>query len=84
MGTDHAGIATQMLVERQLEQEGTNRNDLSEMNSFQRYGNGKKNLVSSDQIHEWGLKQIGLLTDLRWTGYARLSKPHSSDYMTRV
>ena len=28
MGTDHAGIATQMLVERQLEQEGKNRNDL--------------------------------------------------------
>ena len=28
MGTDHAGIATQMLVERQLEQEGPNRNDL--------------------------------------------------------
>ena len=28
MGTDHAGIATQMLVERQLEQEGKNRIDL--------------------------------------------------------
>ena len=27
-GTDHAGIATQMVVERQLEQEGTSRRDL--------------------------------------------------------
>jgi valyl-tRNA synthetase len=27
-GTDHAGIATQMVVERQLEREGRNRNDL--------------------------------------------------------
>ncbi|MBL8642283.1 MAG: class I tRNA ligase family protein, partial [Rhodospirillaceae bacterium] len=27
-GTDHAGIATQMVVERQLEQSGTNRRDL--------------------------------------------------------
>ena len=28
MGTDHAGIATQMLVERQLAAEGTNRHEI--------------------------------------------------------
>ncbi len=41
-GTDHAGIATQMLVERQLEAQGQNRHDLGrEKNSSRKYGNGR-------------------------------------------
>ena len=39
-GTDHAGIATQIVVERQLEQEGTSRHEL-----------GRKNFVA--RVWEW-------------------------------
>ncbi len=39
-GTDHAGIATQIVVERQLEQQGTNRHEL-----------GRKNFVA--RVWEW-------------------------------
>ena len=35
-GTDHAGIATQMVVERQLESEGKTRHDLGRENFIER------------------------------------------------
>ena len=50
MGTDHAGIATQMLVERQLEQEGKNRNDL-----------GRDEFIS--KVWEWKEKSGGIISD---------------------
>ncbi|GIS95328.1 MAG: hypothetical protein CM1200mP22_25650 [Dehalococcoidia bacterium] len=37
-GTDHAGIATQWTVERQLSAEGTSRHDLAAKNSLRRFG----------------------------------------------
>ena len=36
MGTDHAGIATQMLVERQLEEEGLSRHDVGREDFIER------------------------------------------------
>ena len=42
-GTDHAGIATQMVVERQLLADGIKRTDLGREKFLKKYGNGKKN-----------------------------------------
>jgi valyl-tRNA synthetase len=44
-GTDHAGIATQALVERKLEKEGINKTDLGRENLSKRSGSGKTNMV---------------------------------------
>jgi valyl-tRNA synthetase len=41
-GTDHAGIATQNVVERQLQAEGTTREALGRKSSSSGSGNGKK------------------------------------------
>ncbi len=48
-GTDHAGIATQIVVERQLEQQGTSRQDL-----------GRKNFVA--KVWEWKEKSGSVIT----------------------
>ena len=45
-GTDHAGIATQMVVERQLGLQGITRHDLYRENSSKKFGNGKSNLAA--------------------------------------
>ena len=42
-GTDHAGIATQMVVERNLDAQGIKRQDLGRENSLRKSGNGKRN-----------------------------------------
>ena len=42
VGTDHAGIATQMVVERQLEAENKNRHDLGRDNFIERVWQGKQ------------------------------------------
>jgi valyl-tRNA synthetase len=44
-GTDHAGIATQALVERKLEKEGSIKLILVEKNLSKRFGSGKTNMV---------------------------------------
>ena len=49
VGTDHAGIATQMLVERQLEAEGVSRHDL-----------GRDQFI--DKVWEWKEKSGGKIT----------------------
>ena len=43
-GFDHAGIATQNVVEKQLKKEGLNRHDLGKEKFWSGFGNGKKNL----------------------------------------
>ncbi|MFL3656306.1 MAG: valine--tRNA ligase, partial [Halioglobus sp.] len=48
-GTDHAGIATQMVVERQLEAQGINRHDL-----------GREKFI--EQVWEWKEKSGGAIT----------------------
>src|SRR5690349_6624587 len=42
VGTDHAGIATQIVVERQLEQEGSSRHDLGREKFVERVGQWKQ------------------------------------------
>ena len=42
-GTDHAGIATQMVVEKQLAEKNINRRELGREKFIEKYGNGKKN-----------------------------------------
>jgi valyl-tRNA synthetase len=49
VGTDHAGIATQMLVERQLEAEGVSRHDLGRA-------------VFIDKVWEWKERSGGTIT----------------------
>jgi valyl-tRNA synthetase len=48
-GTDHAGIATQMVVERQMAEEGKTRHDL-----------GRKQFI--DRVWEWKAKSGGTIT----------------------
>ena len=42
-GTDHAGIATQALIEKKLSLENISKNDIGRENSLKKYGNGKNN-----------------------------------------
>lgn len=57
-GTDHAGIATQMMVERQLESEGTSRNELGRGAFIERVWKWKKE--SGDTI-SLQLRRLGAL-----------------------
>jgi valyl-tRNA synthetase len=52
MGTDHAGIATQMLVERKLQSEGVSRHDI-----------GREAFL--DKVWEWQLRRMG--SSLDWS-----------------
>ena len=45
-GTDHAGIATQMVVERKLAEEGINRRDLGRENSKPASGSGRRSTAT--------------------------------------
>ena len=45
VGTDHAGIATQLVVERKLEGEGKTRESLGEVSLRKKSGNGKSTLA---------------------------------------
>ena len=62
VGTDHAGIATQMVVERQLEQEGSSRTELGREAFEKKVWEWKKQ--SGDTITNQ-LKRLGTSTD--WT-----------------
>ena len=46
-GTDHAGIATQIVVERQLDQQNIRRRDLGRERFSSAYGHGKKSRAPS-------------------------------------
>jgi valyl-tRNA synthetase len=46
-GTDHAGIATQIVVERQLQDQGQSRHDLGRKNFVARSGSGRKSRATS-------------------------------------
>ena len=60
VGTDHAGIATQMLVERQLEAKGVSRHDL-----------GRDAFI--DKVWEWKAESGGTITYNR--GGRRICRP---------
>ena len=44
-GTDHAGIATQAVVEKKILKKGIKKNDLGRKNLLKKFGNGKKKMV---------------------------------------
>ena len=59
-GTDHAGIATQMMVEKELASEGLTKNDLGREKFLERIWQWKEN--SGSRITEQ-LKRLGALPD---------------------
>src|ERR1700688_4818263 len=59
-GTDHAGIATQMMVERQLASEGKKRTALGREKFIERGGGGKKNKGARFSQH---MKRLGASVD---------------------
>ena len=68
VGTDHAGIATQLVVERKLEGEGKTRESLGEVSLRKKSGNGKSTLAIPlpSNLEDWVLQWIGLLKNLLW------------------
>ena len=68
-GTDHAGIATQIVVERQLQEEGINPHDLGRKNSLPASGSGRRNqaIPSLARCAEWATRSTGAESISRWT-----------------
>ena len=65
-GTDHAGIATQMVVERNLAKEGVSRHDLK--NLLKPFGNGKNSPAAqfANSCAVWVRLAIGRVNVLPW------------------
>ena len=66
VGTDHAGIATQMVVERQLEAKQDKRTNYSREISSPRYGSGKRKAAARSRAS-------CAASAARWTGAANSS-----------
>ena len=68
-GTDHAGIATQMVVERQLEREGTSRTALGRERSSSASGNGRSAPATRSRSRCGGSahRSTGRASASRWT-----------------
>ena len=78
-GTDHAGIATQMVVERQLNAEGTHRRELGRDAFVERVWQWKK--ASGDTI-ERQLKRLGASVD--WSRHKFTMDPELSRAVTHA
>ena len=71
-GTDHAGIATQMVVERQLEADGKSRHDLGRDAFIERIWGGAESQGGSitRQLRRLGSSWTGGMNALPWmTGF---------------
>ena len=68
-GTDHAGIATQNVVEKQLALEGLKREDLGRDKFINAYGTGKRIPEGSLSIssRDWAARVIGIVSVSLWT-----------------
>src|SRR5947209_17014889 len=85
-GTDHAGIATQMMVERQLASEGTSRQKLGREAFVQRVWDWKKHYSGAIQAQ---MKRLGVSVD--WDreyftmdeNLSRRSEEHTSELQSR-
>jgi valyl-tRNA synthetase len=66
-GTDHAGIATQIVVERQLDAQKISRHDLGREKFLEKFGNGRNNPVQRLPIKSgaWALRLIGIMSTSR-------------------
>lgn len=78
-GTDHAGIATQMVVERQLEKEGSSRQQLGREKFLERVWAWKEESGGAI-IHQ--LKQLGASAD--WTRERFTMDPHFDSCVKKV
>ncbi len=67
-GTDHAGIATQMLVERKLEAQGENRHDLGRERFIEKVWEWKAESggAITSNYDEWVVPLTGSVNDLPW------------------
>ena len=65
-GTDHAGIATQVVVERMLAAEGTSRHDLGRERFVERVGEWVERY--GNRIHDQ-LKRLGVSCDWTWLSF---------------
>jgi len=79
-GTDHAGIATQMVVERQLEGEGKNRHDMGRDAFIERIWQWKVNPAapSPDSCAVWARHRIGAVSGSPWMTGCRPPSAQSS------
>lgn len=86
-GKDHAGIATQVKVEKQIAEEGLTKYDLGREKFWNAYGNGRKNtgIPSGSRSDAWGLPVIGAVNVLRWMMFAPvLSVKYLYPFMKKV
>ena len=72
-GTDHAGIATQMVVERRLEEEGIRRGDLGRERFLERVWEWKAESGGTITCSSgpWGLRRTGHANGSPWTRACR-------------
>ena len=68
-GTDHAGIATQMVVERQLKAEGKTRHDLGREKFIEKIWDWKEHsgVRLQNNSAAWAHQLIGIVNGSRWT-----------------
>ena len=68
-GTDHAGIATQIVVERQLAAQNVSRHDLGREKFLEKCGNGKKfpAVRLPNKCAAWAALPTGRASISRWT-----------------
>src|SRR5207248_7941386 len=80
-GTDHASIATQMMVERQLASEGKKRQDLGREKFLERTWEWKRHYGGAilEQMKRLGRQSTGSASTSRWTKTcrARCARPSS-------
>ena len=66
VGSDHAGIATQMVVENNLSKNNITRKDLGREKFIKEFGHGKTILkkISLHKLRGWAVPLIGINIDL--------------------
>ena len=79
-GTDHAGIATQMMVERQLASEGKKRRDMGREAFIERVWEWKRHYGGAilEQMKRLGIRWIGIASTSPWTRIFRARCAKSS------
>jgi valyl-tRNA synthetase len=84
-GTDHAGIATQIVVERQLDAEGVSRHDLGREKFLERVWQWKdySGGTITRQMRRWAPRPTGRASASPWTRASRRSSPRPSSASTR-
>jgi valyl-tRNA synthetase len=86
VGTDHAGIATQIVVERQLEAEGKTRHDFGRDKFIERVWQWKRQVArrSRARCAGWATRWRGSTSTSRWTKGCRRPCARRSSGCTRT